>query len=71
MAFSPQGKYFAWANGINIKIVLCETWQVITEINRPKVLALQFSPQDTYLMTWEPFIGRLFVEYLFCPLRIL
>ncbi|XP_058802809.1 eukaryotic translation initiation factor 2A [Phymastichus coffea] len=56
MAFSPQGQYFAWANGHTIKIILCETWQVVAEISKPKVQAIQFSPKDTYLMTWEPFI---------------
>ncbi|XP_014223236.1 eukaryotic translation initiation factor 2A [Trichogramma pretiosum] len=56
MAYSPQGKFLAWANGTNIKIISCQTWQLIAEIPKPKVLALAFSPQDTYLMSWEPFI---------------
>lgn len=59
MAFSPQGRYFAWINGSSLKVVLCETWQVVAEISRNKVQALSFSSQDTYLMTWEPFIGEL------------
>ncbi|XP_014206946.1 eukaryotic translation initiation factor 2A [Copidosoma floridanum] len=56
MAFSHKGKYFAWINGMVVKVVLCETWQVVATIDRPKVQALEFSPQDTYLMTWEPFV---------------
>ncbi|OXU26913.1 hypothetical protein TSAR_000356 [Trichomalopsis sarcophagae] len=56
MVFSPQGRYFAWVNGFTVKIVLCETWQVVAEIARPKVQSIQFSPKDTYFMTWEPFI---------------
>ena len=58
MAFSPMGHYFAWANATTIKVVSCETWQIIAEIEKPKVQALAFSPQDTYLMTWEPFVGK-------------
>ncbi|XP_066588986.1 eukaryotic translation initiation factor 2A [Prorops nasuta] len=56
MLFSPEGKYFAWSNGISIKIVLCNNWSLIAEIRRPKVYALQFSTKGTYLQTWEPFI---------------
>ncbi|XP_011505945.1 PREDICTED: eukaryotic translation initiation factor 2A [Ceratosolen solmsi marchali] len=56
MAFSPMGRYFTWVNGSSVKVVLCETWQVVAEIHRCKVQSVKFSPQDTYLMTWEPFI---------------
>ncbi|XP_012279013.1 eukaryotic translation initiation factor 2A isoform X2 [Orussus abietinus] len=56
MLFSPGGRYFVWINGIAIKIVLCDTWKIIAEINRPKVCAMQFSSHGTYLMTWEPFL---------------
>lgn len=61
MLFSPDGRYFAWANGICVQIALCETWKVIAKIPRPKVCSIQFSPQGNYTMTWEPFIGILFI----------
>jgi uncharacterized protein with WD repeat len=58
MAFSPLGRYFTWVNEISVKIVLCETWQVVADIQRRKVQCVKFSPQDTYLMTWEPFTSK-------------
>ncbi|XP_011140241.1 eukaryotic translation initiation factor 2A [Harpegnathos saltator] len=54
MLFSPDGKYLVWVNGVNITIVLCENWKIVAEIARPKVCAIQFSTQSTYLATWEP-----------------
>ncbi|PSN36308.1 Eukaryotic translation initiation factor 2A [Blattella germanica] len=55
MLFDPEGKYFAWVNGICVKIVATSTWKVLAEIPRPKVSNLEFSPKGSYLMTWEPF----------------
>lgn len=60
MTFSPQGKYFAWSNGNLVKIVSTQTWHSVCQINRPKICELQFSPQDAYLMTWEPFTSKNF-----------
>lgn len=57
MAFSPEGRYFAWINGMTAKILHCSTWKIITEIKRPKISAIQFSTRSTYFMTWEPFIA--------------
>ncbi|XP_035719683.1 eukaryotic translation initiation factor 2A-like isoform X2 [Vespa mandarinia] len=59
MLFSPDGRYFAWTNETSVKIVLCNTWKIITEIKKPKVSAIQFSSKGTYFMTWEPFIATL------------
>lgn len=58
MLFSPDGKYFAWVNGVSIKIVLCENWKLVVQIARPKVCAIQFSTQSTYLVTWEQSFGK-------------
>ncbi|XP_015189376.1 PREDICTED: eukaryotic translation initiation factor 2A [Polistes dominula] len=59
MLFSPDGRYFAWTNGTCVKIVLCNTWKVITEIKKPKVSAIRFSSKGTYFMTWEPYTATL------------
>ncbi|OAD59323.1 Eukaryotic translation initiation factor 2A [Eufriesea mexicana] len=59
MAFSPEGTYFAWVNGVTTKILHCSTWKIITEIKRPKISAIQFSPRSTYFMTWEPLIATM------------
>lgn len=63
MAFSPEGRYFAWVNGISTKIVECNSWKIVTEIKRPKIFSIHFSSQGNYFMTWEPFIGILFIIY--------
>nr|XP_003707307.1 PREDICTED: eukaryotic translation initiation factor 2A [Megachile rotundata] len=57
MVFSPEGRYFAWVNGMVVKILHCSTWKIVAEIKRPKISAIQFSIQGTYFMTWEPFIA--------------
>nr|CAD7571495.1 unnamed protein product [Timema californicum] len=57
MVFDPQGKYFAWVNGVTVKIASVSTWKVITEITKPKISNLEFSPKGTYLMTWEPYLA--------------
>ncbi|CAK9813891.1 Eukaryotic translation initiation factor 2A [Anthophora quadrimaculata] len=57
MAFSPEGRYFAWVNGMSAKIVECNTWKIVTEIKRPRISAIQFSSRGTYFMTWEQFIA--------------
>ncbi|XP_017891811.1 eukaryotic translation initiation factor 2A [Ceratina calcarata] len=59
MAFSPEGRYFAWVNGTAAKIVHCSTWKIITEIKRPKISAISFSTRSTYFMTWESFTATL------------
>ncbi|XP_067013815.1 eukaryotic translation initiation factor 2A [Anabrus simplex] len=56
MVFDPAGKYFAWVNGVSVKIASTATWKVLAELPRPKVSCLEFSPRGTYLMTWEPFM---------------
>lgn len=58
MLFSPDGRYFAWVSGDTVKIVLCETWQSLVEIARPKVCSIQFSTCGTYLATWESSFGK-------------
>lgn len=39
-----------------MKIVSTATWKVQSEIARPKVSNIDFSPKGTYLITWEPFV---------------
>lgn len=58
MLFSPDGQYFVWSNASKVKIVLCKTWQIIAEIQRPKICAVKFSSYSTYLATWEPSFGN-------------
>lgn len=55
IVFSPDGRFLAWANGTNVQISTCATWKVIATLPRPKAFYLKFSPNGTYLMTWEIF----------------
>ncbi|KAL1132216.1 hypothetical protein AAG570_010173 [Ranatra chinensis] len=57
MQFSPDGGYFAWANGKTVNIVDTKDWTLVAEIKSPRVRCLQFSPKGTYLMTWETFLA--------------
>lgn len=56
MLFSPEGRYFAWVNGISLRIASSETWQIVANVERPKISSIVFSPNGTYIATWEPFI---------------
>lgn len=40
-----------------VTIVSTSTWEVLAEMDKPRVCTLQFSPKGTYLMTWETFAG--------------
>ncbi|CAH1133754.1 unnamed protein product [Ceutorhynchus assimilis] len=53
--FSPDGSYFAYTSASNINILETEKWRPIATIENTKAYHLAFSPQSTFLMTWEPF----------------
>lgn len=56
MLFSPDGKYFAYVNGLVLKIVRTDLWKDVAVIEGTKAYHLAFSPNSTYLMSWEVFI---------------
>uniref|UniRef100_A0A336M9U3 Eukaryotic translation initiation factor 2A n=1 Tax=Culicoides sonorensis TaxID=179676 RepID=A0A336M9U3_CULSO len=57
VAFSPEGRYLAWANGTKVQIASPnDRWKIIATLPRPKAFYLKFSPKGTYLMTWEIFV---------------
>ncbi|XP_063972720.1 eukaryotic translation initiation factor 2A [Diachasmimorpha longicaudata] len=56
MTFSPDSRYFAWISHPSVKIALCDSWQIVAVLEKPKVCAIKFSSLGNYLMTWEPFI---------------
>ncbi|GJQ85744.1 hypothetical protein Trydic_g12149 [Trypoxylus dichotomus] len=56
MLFSPDGKYFAYINGVIIKIVRTDVWEDVAVIEGTKAYHLAFSPKGTFLMSWETFI---------------
>ncbi|KAK7602934.1 hypothetical protein V9T40_006908 [Parthenolecanium corni] len=55
MVFSPNGQYFAWSDGAIISVVSVATWKTVVEIEKPKTMFISFSPNGTYLNSWETF----------------
>jgi translation initiation factor 2A len=47
-----------------VKIIAVKDWSTVQEIVRPRVLYLKFSPKGTFLMTWEPFMSKIFFKHI-------
>ncbi|KAL7273823.1 hypothetical protein RUND412_003300 [Rhizina undulata] len=52
-AYSPDGKWFAWACNEDVKIALADTGEVKNTLPAQSVYELGFSPQGSYIITWE------------------
>ncbi|XP_013787900.1 eukaryotic translation initiation factor 2A-like [Limulus polyphemus] len=55
MAFSQDGKYFAWSNGSQVKVISLPSCSPVLQIAKPKTTCLQFSPTGDFIITWEPY----------------
>lgn len=53
ITFSPDGRYFAYSNGAEIKVLQTSDWTIKCTLPRPKAFYLKFSPRGNYLCTWE------------------
>ncbi|XP_017102600.2 eukaryotic translation initiation factor 2A [Drosophila bipectinata] len=58
ICFSPDGRYFAYSNGLEVKVLetrkdQTSSWPVQCTLPRPKAFYLKFSPRGSYLCTWE------------------
>uniref|UniRef100_A0ABK9NC21 Eukaryotic translation initiation factor 2A n=2 Tax=Glossina morsitans morsitans TaxID=37546 RepID=A0ABK9NC21_GLOMM len=53
ISFSPEGRYFAYSNGHEVKIMQTQDWQLKCVLPRPKAFYLKFSPRGNYICTWE------------------
>ncbi|KAG1672976.1 Eukaryotic translation initiation factor 2A [Nymphon striatum] len=56
--FSNDGEIFVFCDGVCVVAVEVKSFKTLYEINKPKTAALQFSPCNTYLVTWEPFAAK-------------
>ncbi|PVU97987.1 hypothetical protein BB559_001827 [Furculomyces boomerangus] len=56
MKYSATGQHLAWASTENVTITSAENYQTLAVIPETKVVALEFSPKGTYLMTYERFV---------------
>ncbi|KAI9374648.1 eukaryotic translation initiation factor eIF2A-domain-containing protein [Aspergillus egyptiacus] len=52
-AYSPCGRYFAWASPENVTIIDPSVGHVVSTIPAENVFELGFSPLGTYLITWQ------------------
>ncbi|OOF90269.1 hypothetical protein ASPCADRAFT_212111 [Aspergillus carbonarius ITEM 5010] len=52
-AYSPCGRYFAWASPEKVTIVDPSVGYVVSTIDADNVFELGFSPLGTYLITWQ------------------
>jgi translation initiation factor 2A len=52
-AYSPCGRYFAWASNEGVGIVDASVGHVLTSIPITNVFELGFSPLGTFISTWE------------------
>lgn len=53
ISFSSDGRYFAYSNGTEIKVLKNNDWAIKCKLPRPKAFYLKFSPLGNYLSTWE------------------
>lgn len=51
--YSPCGRYFAWASNEGVTVVDASVGHVIATLPTPNVYELGFSPQGSYIITWE------------------
>uniref|UniRef100_A0A1A9WG89 Eukaryotic translation initiation factor 2A n=1 Tax=Glossina brevipalpis TaxID=37001 RepID=A0A1A9WG89_9MUSC len=56
ISFSPEGRYFAYSNGHEVKILQTQDWQIKCLLPRPKAFYLKFSPRGNYICTWELYV---------------
>ncbi|CAF0733897.1 unnamed protein product [Didymodactylos carnosus] len=53
--FSRSGHQFVMGDGTKVQVYCCNTRHVLYEINKRKICAIKYSPNDTYLLLFEPF----------------
>ncbi|XP_028405546.1 eukaryotic translation initiation factor 2A-like [Dendronephthya gigantea] len=58
LEFSSDGKMMAWCNSESINVFDFDSGRRLPSIPREKTNLLSFSPQNKYLVTWEPLIVK-------------
>ncbi|CAF2048521.1 unnamed protein product [Rotaria magnacalcarata] len=53
--FSRTGHQFVISNKEIIQVYCCNTRKILYELSKRRVSAIEYSPQDTYLLLFEPF----------------
>ncbi|KAI8816782.1 eukaryotic translation initiation factor eIF2A-domain-containing protein [Fimicolochytrium jonesii] len=55
-SYSPKGRYIAWVLAAHVKIFDASSNELVREIPLQNVIEIEFSPQGSYLSTWERFV---------------
>ncbi|KAI7802642.1 eukaryotic translation initiation factor 2A [Triplophysa rosa] len=55
MVFSSDGSLFGWCNGTQVSVVKVPSGELVKSFDLPKATALQFSPLNTILATWQQY----------------
>ncbi|KAI9885915.1 MAG: hypothetical protein M1823_002288 [Watsoniomyces obsoletus] len=52
-AYSPCGRYYAWASHEAVTVIDASTGSALTTLPAPAVYELAFSPRGSFVITWE------------------
>lgn len=52
-AYSPDGKFFAWASPEQVTVIDPSTGHIVTSLPADNVFELGFSPLGTFMITWQ------------------
>ncbi|KAJ2795590.1 hypothetical protein H4S07_006443, partial [Coemansia furcata] len=53
IGYSADGRYLAWASAAEVRVVDAQSLNTVSVIARPGIVSVQFSPNGTYIVTWE------------------
>ncbi|XP_073706124.1 eukaryotic translation initiation factor 2A [Garra rufa] len=55
MTFSSDGSLFGWCNGSQVSVIKTSTGDLVKSFDLPKAAALEFSPLNRVLATWQQY----------------
>ena len=55
----------------SVRVIDLASGRVVSEIDKPRTSSMQFSPQNTVLATWEPYMGEHQLWFSVITLRFL
>ena len=65
-AWSADGKYMAWCNSQNLLVLdVYADFAVQLQVDKSRVISIEFSPNNTYISTFEPFSNGTYRKFLY------
>ncbi|TRY72864.1 hypothetical protein DNTS_007670 [Danionella cerebrum] len=55
MTFSSDGSLFGWCNGLKVSVIKVSSGDLVKSFELPKTAALEFSPLNKILATWQQY----------------